>query len=254
MPAAMAQLRAALGENAVLLQTRQLGHGVEITAAAEGDNPPEDEPWMVSPEPAADGPALAPLPADGPLFLIGTPGAGKTLSCVKLATRQVLAGRPPLVITTDSERAGAVEQLAAFARVLGLVFAVATTRNALAKAIGRALPGQAVLVDTAGCNPFDPGAARLLAALIHELGHAVLVQPGGLCPEEAREEARAFMAMGARLLLPTRLDVARRMAGTLAAARAGLAMTEAGTSPDPAQGLTPITPEWLAARMQGRAI
>ncbi len=108
MPAAMAQLRAALGENAVLLQTRQLRHGVEITAAAEGDNPPEDEPWMVSPEPAAGGPALAPLPSDGPLFLIGTPGAGKTLSCVKLATRHVLAGRPPLVITTYSERAGVV--------------------------------------------------------------------------------------------------------------------------------------------------
>ena len=34
MNAAMAQLRAALGDDAVLLQTRQGRHGVEITAAA----------------------------------------------------------------------------------------------------------------------------------------------------------------------------------------------------------------------------
>ncbi|WP_368420079.1 hypothetical protein [Rhodovarius sp.] len=73
-----------------------------------------------------------------------------------------------------------------------------------------------------------------------------------LCAQEAREEARAFLALGATLLLPTRLDVARRMAGTLAAARAGLAMTEAGTSADPGLGLTPITPAFLAARLRGR--
>ncbi len=254
MPAAMAQLRAALGENAVLLQTRQLRHGVEITAAAEGGDVPEDEPWMVEPEAPPSAPSLAALPDDQPLFLIGTPGAGKTLTCVKLATRHVLAGRPPLVITTDTERAGAVEQLAAFARVLGIVFAVATTRNALVKAITRAMPGQAVLVDTAGCNPFDAAASARLLGLMQGLGSPVLVQPAGLCPEEAREEARAFLAMGARHLLPTRLDVARRFAGTMAAARAGLAMTEAGTSADPAHGLVPITPEWLSARMQGKSI
>lgn len=243
MNAAMAQLRAALGDDAVLLQTRQGRHGVEITAAAAQEE--DDEPWMVQPESRGDAPMLAPLP-EGPLILVGTPGAGKTLTCVKLATRHVLAGQEPLVVTTDAERAGAVEQLAAFARVLGIVFAVATTRRALEKALSRAAPGQPVLVDTAGCNPFQPGG---LAALIAGLGQGVLVQPAGLCPEEAREEAGAFLAMGVRHLLPTRLDVARRIAGTLAAARVGLALTEGSSGPDPAKGLAPITAEWL----QGRA-
>ena len=246
MNAAMAQLRAALGDDAVLLQTRQGRHGVEITAAA--GEAEDDEPWMVEPERRSEAPLLAPLP-DGPLVLVGTPGAGKTLTCVKLATRHVLAGRPPLVVTTDAERAGAVEQLAAFARVLGLVFAVATTRAALVKAVGRAAPGQAVLIDTAGCNPFDPAAARGLMSLIEGLGQGVLVQPAGLCPEEAREEARAFLAMGVRHLLPTRLDVARRIGGTLAAARAGLALTEGASGSDPASGLAPITAEWLEGRV-----
>lgn len=241
MGAAMAQLRAALGEEAVLLQTRQGRHGVEITAAIPAE---DDEPWMVEPAPRNEAPLLAPLP-EGPLIFVGTPGAGKTLTCVKLATRHVLAGREPLIVTTDVERAGAVEQLAAFARVLGIVFAVATTRRALEKALGRARPGQPVLVDTAGANPFSPGG---LAALIEGLGQPVLVQPAGLCPEEAREEAAAFHAMGVRHLLPTRLDVARRIAGTLAAARVGLALTEGSSGPDPVRGLAPITAEWLETR------
>ena len=241
MNAAMAQLRAALGDEAVLLQTRQGRDGVEITAAVHGE---DDEPWMVEPEARPVAPLLAPLPG-GPLILVGTPGAGKTLTCVKLATRHVLAGREPLVVTTDVERAGAVEQLAAFARVLGIVFAVATTRRALEKALSRAAHGQPVLVDTAGCNPFQPGG---LAALIEGLGQAVLVQPAGLCPEEARDEARAFHAMGVRHLLPTRLDVARRIGGTLAAARVGLALTEGSSGPDPVRGLDPITAEWLEGR------
>ena len=245
MHAAMAQLRAAMGDDAVLLQTRQGRHGVEITAGTA--DPADDEPWMVQPGARADVPLLAPLP-EGPLILVGAPGAGKTLTCVKLATRHVLAGRQPLVITTDVERAGAVEQLAAFARVLGIVFAVATTRRALEKAVSRAAPGQAVLLDTAGCNPFDPAAARTLMGLIDGIGQAVLVQPAGLCPEEAREEACAFHAMGARHLLPTRLDVARRIAGTLAAAQAGLALTEGSSGPNPAAGLAPITAEWLEGR------
>lgn len=245
MNAAMAQLRAALGDEAVLLQTRQGRDGVEITAAVNAE---DDEPWMVEPVARAEAPLLAPLP-DGPLVFVGTPGAGKTLTCVKLATRHVMAGREPLVVTTDAERAGAVEQLAAFARVLGIVFAVATTRRALEKALSRAAPGQAVLVDTAGCNPFDPASVRGLLGLIEGIGQAVLVQPAGLCPEEAREEARAFQAMGVRHLLPTRLDVARRITGTLAAARVGLALTEGSSGPDPAAGLAPITAEWLGGRM-----
>lgn len=244
MTAAMDQLRAELGDDAVLLQTRQGRHGVEITAGLAVD---DDEPLMVGATITPAMPLLAPLP-DGPIFLIGTPGAGKTLTCVKLATRHVLADRPPLIITTDAERAGAVEQLAAFARVLGLIFAVATTRRALVKAVERAAPGQTVLVDTAGCNPFDATAARQLMTMMEGLGQPVLVQPAGLCPEEAREEARAFHAMGARHLLPTRLDVARRITGTLAAARSGLALTEGSHGSDPAKGLGPITAEWLAGK------
>lgn len=279
MADAMAMLRTELGEDAVILSTRRVAGGVELTAAQDA----EDEPLMIAPEAAVTAalppelrrhnmpPALAQrlagaplrtalaqefrfarLPLDpGPLLLSGPPGAGKTLSTAKLATRLVLAGTPPLLVTADGRRAGAAEQLAAFARVLDLSLAVAATPASLAKALSRRAPGQPALVDMPGCDPFDDAAARRHAALAEAVrGASVLVLPAGLDAEEAAETARAFHLLGCRHLLPTRLDAARRLGGVLAAAAAAdLALTEAGTGQDVATGLTRLDADWLAQRM-----
>lgn len=284
MAEAMAQVRATLGEEAVILATRRIAGGVEVTAAL--DAAAAAEPWQIPPEPplpATAGPlarhnlpaalaarlAIGPLeqaleatlgfaalpdPAAAPLLLAGPPGAGKTLSCAKLAARAVLAGSAPLVVTADGARAGAAEQLAAFTRVLGLSLTVAPRPASLAKVVARRQPGQAVLIDSAGCDPFDPGQAAALLDVARVAGAVLLlVLPAGLDPAEAAETARAFRALGARHLLPTRLDVARRLGGVLAAAAAGLALTEAGLGQDPAGDLEPIDPAWLAARLRRSA-
>ncbi|MFC7473208.1 hypothetical protein ACFQS7_02515 [Dankookia sp. GCM10030260] len=290
----MAQVRAALGDDAVILATRRVHGGVEVTAAL--DARAEAEPWLIpaaAPEPAPAGPAppasagagplarhslpaalaaqlacgpldralatalgFAPLPdaTAAPLLLVGPPGAGKTLSCAKMATRAVLAGGVPLVVTTDGEKAGAAEQLAAFTRLLGLGLTVAPQPAALAKAVARRAAGQPVLIDSAGCDPFDASQAAALLALARAAGATLLlVLPAGLDPAEAAETAQAFRALGARHLLPTRLDAARRLGGVLAAAAAGLALTEAGLGQDPSGDLAPIDPAWLAARLRGEA-
>ncbi len=279
MADAMAALRAEMGEEAVILGTRRIAGGVEVTAAQEAG----DEPLVIAPgaAPSAAIPAtlrrhnlpaplaqrlagaplaqalgrefrFTPLPLEPrPLLLAGPPGAGKTTSCAKLATRLVLAGRPPLLVSADGRRAGAAEQLAAFARVLDLPLAVAASPAALAKALARRAPGQPALVDLPGCDPFDDAGARRHAALAEAAqGASVLVLPAGLDAEEAGETARAFHLLGCRHLLPTRLDAARRLGGVLAAAAAAdLAFTEAGTGMDVATGLTPLTPEALAQRL-----
>lgn len=278
MSEALALLRAELGEDAVILATRRIAGGVEVTGAEES----EDEPLVIAPAapaaaiPAALGrhnlpPALAtrlagarletalaalfrfaPLPSGGVLLFAGPPGAGKTTSCAKLATRLVLEGVRPLLITADGRRAGAAEQLAAFARVLDLPLAIAATPGALAKALARR-GRQPALVDLPGCDPFDDAAARRHAALVEAAqGTPVLVLPAGMDADESAETARAFHLLGCRHLLPTRLDAARRLGGVLAAAAADLALTEAGTGADVAEGLTPITPAWLAQRLEGR--
>lgn len=312
MAEAMALVRAALGEEAVILGSRRVAGGVEVTAALEpaepvlvppaaaarqpGPEPAGGEPVLIppnrspapapAPAPAALAPgllrhnlppglaaALAGIPAPAlpallarrlgfaalpegctrPLLLAGPPGAGKTLTCAKLAARMVRAGRPPLVVSTDHARAGAAEQIAAFTRLLGLMLALAEAPATLARARAHAAPGQPVLVDTEGCDPFDPQQARDLLALARSIeAEVVLVLPAGLDPAEAAELARGFALLGARHLVPTRLDQSRRLGGVLAAAEAGgLALTEAGTGPGAADGLTGITPEWLAGRLLG---
>jgi flagellar biosynthesis protein FlhF len=280
MADAIAVLRAEFGAEAVILSTRRVAGGVEVTAGHDAD----DEPLVIAPDappaarlpealrrhnlPAALGARLAAaplaealrralrfeaLPQDGTLLLLGPPGAGKTLSCAKLATRLVLAGTPPLLVTADGRRAGAAEQLAAFARVLGLPLAVAATPGSLAKALARRAEGQPAIVDMPGCDPFEDASLRRQEALNDAArGSAVLVLPAGLDAEEAEEAACVFRSLGCRYLLPTRLDAARRWGGVLAAASAAeLALTEGGTGQDVATGLTPLSPEWLAQRLEG---
>ena len=160
----------------------------------------------------------------------------------------MLAGRAPLVITADGRRAGAVEQLAAFTRLLGLELVVASHPVTLGRALARRLPSAPVLVDAFGTDPFDPAQREEIAAFAATAEAAVaLVVPGGLHPAEAAELASAFAKAGARLLIATRLDQARRLGGLLAAAHAGrLAMVEAGIGPGAADGLTALTPAFLA--------
>ncbi|SDD54394.1 flagellar biosynthesis protein FlhF [Belnapia rosea] len=277
MVEAMALVRAELGPDAVILDSRRVRGGVEVTAAL--DQPAAAVPLPHGPLPGPTSPLarhnlpaglavrlgagpldaelsaalrFAPLP-DGrarPLLLAGPPGAGKTLSCAKLATRAVLAGARPLVASTDGVRAGATEQLGAFARVLGLPLAVTPEPDMLRHALSHRQPGQPVLIDSAGCDPFDPVQAAWLRSLALASGaDLLLVLPAGLDPAEAAETAAAFGALGARYLLPTRLDAVRRLGGVLAAASLGLALTEAGTGTGVADGLTPIDPAWLAQRL-----
>ncbi len=273
--AALAEVRAALGENAVVLATRRVPGGVEVTAALEAA-----EPLLIQPDPLpvvqraellrhnlpaavaallpagpleaalAQGFRFAPLPEGRPILLVGPPGAGKTLTAAKLATRAVLAGAAPLVVTTDGARAGAVEQLAAFTRLLRLTLAVAAQPEALGKALAARAPGQGAILDGFGCDPFNAEHASRLLRLIRAADAApVLVLPAGLDADESGEIARAFHALGARHLLVTRLDAARRLGGVLAAAAAGLAISEAGVSPNVSNGLVPLDAAALAARL-----
>ena len=193
-----------------------------------------------------------PLDTDGPpLLLAGPPGAGKTLTVAKLATRLVMDGHRPLVITADEQRAGAVEQLAAFTRLLGLTLIAAGRPETLARALSRREARSPVLIDAPGLDLLDQPQDDLLAGLIAASGaHMAVVLPAGLDPLEAVDVAAAHAARGAGLLVATRLGRHARLGGVLAAAHAAdLALTEAGTTADVADGLIALTPAVLAAQL-----
>lgn len=275
MAEAMAQVRADLGPDALILNTRTVPGGIEITAALE----PEEEPPRTDPArlaalawhgvPRELHPALAngdlevalatallfgdlPLAAHAaPVMLAGPPGAGKTLTTVRLATRLVMQGIAPMVITTDGKRAGATEQLAAFTRLLGVPLLVASHPVSLARALLQRADGAPVLIDTSGADPRQPAQAEELCGLAATVGaHPALVLPAGLDPAEAAELALAHAEAGASALIVTRLDLANRMGGVIAAAAASrLPLVEAGVGDGAADGLVPFTPALLAARL-----
>ena len=202
MAEAMALVRADLGPDALILNTKTVPGGIEITAALESEQapPPRTDParltgltWHGVPRELH--PALAhgdletalaialrfddlALQAHAPpLLLAGSPGAGKTLTTVRLATRLVMQGIAPMVITTDGKRAGATEQLAAFTRLLGVPLLVASHPVSLARAMLQRVDGAPVLIDTAGADLSVWEVVEFMGLSIHQRSNSCQKAP-----------------------------------------------------------------------------
>lgn len=189
------------------------------------------------------------------LMMIGPPGAGKTLAVAKMAARGALNGLSMGVITCDTVRAGGVEQLGAFTKLLHIDLHKAEGAGDLANALGRMEGIDQVVIDTAGVNPLSRDDLAQLARLIG-VGdiEPVLVMPGGIDADESGDIARIFGALGAHSMLASRVDITRRLGGLLAAAREGqLAFADAANTPKVADGLLPLTPRALAQLLLPRA-
>jgi len=179
------------------------------------------------------------LDSHRPLMLLGTPGAGKTLCAVKLATRAVMEKRRLAIVTADGVRAGAHAQLSAFTDILEAQLLSADGPRELRQALDHVPAGAVTLIDTTGANPFAAGEMAALARLIEASGaEPVLVCAAGGDAIEAAEMASAFAAIGVHRLMVTRLDIARRLGAMLALADAGpFAFSNVSFSPQVARGM-----------------
>ena len=152
------------------------------------------------------------------------------------------------VITTDTLRAGGIEQLQAFTRILKIPLVKATSPAALAKAVDQAKGCDQIIIDTGGANPFNRDDMKALATLAAAADvEPILVMGAGADAEESGEIARVFSTMGVRRMLTTRLDVARRLGGLLNAAHeGGLSFAEMSDTPQVADGLQGLNPKKLS--------
>ncbi|HEX7388579.1 MAG TPA: GTP-binding protein [Acidiphilium sp.] len=270
MREALAEARRLMGPDALILGNRKAGDLVEVTVATDPEMA-EDAggawrnaltfhrvpPRLVtawaerSPDAAlATSLRFGAIDFGRPVLLAGPPGAGKTLTTAKLATRLVRNGIKPTLINADGNRAGASAQLAALSRVLRAEFIDATQagKSARKRRRSRSYP---TLIDLPGMNAFrDDDMATLRAMADAVSGSVVLVLPAGFDPAESAEIAERFHAAGATALIPSRLDLSRRLGGMIAAADAApLTLVDAGISGSVANGLEPLTPAFLAARL-----
>ncbi|MDX3773760.1 flagellar biosynthesis protein FlhF [Chromatiaceae bacterium AAb-1] len=105
----------------------------------------------------------------GIVALVGPTGVGKTTTVAKLAAEFAKRHGADQValITTDSYRIGAFEQLATFGRIIGCPVKQAKNSEELAILLNQLQQRKLILIDTAGMSQRDLQLTEKLATLVH---------------------------------------------------------------------------------------
>ncbi|WP_223202848.1 flagellar biosynthesis protein FlhF [Stenotrophomonas sp. 169] len=162
-----------------------------------------------------------PLEAGGVIALVGPTGAGKTTTIAKLASRfaESHAPRDVALVTTDTTRIGAREQLYGFGRQLGIAVHEASSGTDLDQLLERLKDYKLVLIDTAGVGPRD----RTLASQLQWLRAApkvstLLVLPANTSFGDMDEVVRRFSAANLQGVVLSKLDETGRFGTALSVA------------------------------------
>ena len=182
------------------------------------------------------------------LLLVGPNGAGKTATAAKIAAHARLAGRRTTLVASDSAGAGAVARLETFAKHLDSAVTITESAAELSKLVSECLSKKTfVIVDTAGFDPRDAKARTAFAAL-GQIGklETIGVVSALSDAEEVREMVEALGVLGAKRLIVTGLDLAKRAGALVAAATQSIPLAHATRSPFIAGGLESPTSLSLA--------
>ena len=160
---------------------------------------------------------------DGGVFaIVGPTGVGKTTSIAKIAARFVLRHSVADLglVSTDSYRIGARQQLLNFARILRAPMHTAENAADLRRVLDSFGNKKLVLIDTAGMSQRDVRLANQFSTLRVE-GHrirTVLALSAGAERACLAEALKVFKAVNPEALIVTKLDEAAALGGVLSVA------------------------------------
>ncbi len=145
--------------------------------------------------------------------VVGPTGVGKTTNLAKLAALYSVRERARVgLVTSDTYRVAATEQLRVYANIIGLDLEVVHDAKETAAALKGFADHDLVLVDTAGGSPFNRKQIAETASILDAAApDEVLLSLGATTPfEDMREVAERFAALKPTSLFFTKLDETRR--------------------------------------------
>ncbi|MEQ8748466.1 MAG: hypothetical protein RIC52_01715, partial [Amphiplicatus sp.] len=185
------------------------------------------------------------------IMLIGPTGAGKTSSAAKLAAAAIARDGKAFMMTADAARAGAIDQIKTYGDALGADYFVVRTPPDIDEAISLYRPQGAIILDTPGVSPFDPGDIAALKSFQQAArAEPILVLPASGDAAEFKDWALAFREFGVKRAIITKFDATKRVGAALSAAFAGgMALAHFSETAFISEGLLDAHPEFLARRL-----
>ncbi len=159
------------------------------------------------------------LDQGGVIALVGSTGVGKTTSVAKLAARFALrhGQRRVALVSTDSYRIGAHEQLMTYGKILGVPVHVAADHEELQQVLKGLMDKHLVLIDTAGMSQRDIRLSEQFATLQHP-GMPIktyLVLSATAQGPVQEETVQAFRDVDLDGCILTKIDETASLGGTL---------------------------------------
>ncbi len=154
--------------------------------------------------------------------LVGPTGVGKTTTIAKLAANYRLRENKRVgLITVDTYRIAAVEQLRTYADIIDLPMEVVSTPREMRESIARMRELDLILMDTAGRSPRDEVKIQELKSMLGEAEpaevHLVLSAVGGA--KSLKTTAERFATVDTTALVITKLDEATCLGNLLSVTR-----------------------------------
>lgn len=159
-----------------------------------------------------------PIFEQGGIFaLVGATGVGKTTTAAKLAAHCARVHGPNSVglITLDTYRVAAHEQLRTFGRMLGVVAHLAHDRAALQDLLGLLGNKRMVLIDTTGIAPKDPRKRDMMDLLDLPGVNRLLVLNAGSHGDTMDEVLTSFKTRGVQQAILSKIDEAAKLGPAL---------------------------------------